>query len=100
MEYSTREQIIDELQQSFAAYLNQYDLDDIGIFEEEGQGDQYHFGYTAKKDGKTYHIHTPFIKNNNGDLAPLNHDWTIETDEPEKNDLSGYHDIESAFRDI
>lgn len=100
MEYLAREQIIDELQQSFQPYLNQFDLDDIGVFEEAGQGNHYYIGYTAKKDGKTYHIHTPFIKNNKGELAPLNNDWTIETDEPEKNDHHGYTTVESAFREI
>jgi Family of unknown function (DUF5634) len=100
MEFLPRKQIIDELQQPFQAYLETFDLDGIGIFEEEGQEDHYYLGYTVAKSGKTYHIHTPYKKNNNGDLAPIKNEWTVETDEPETDDLRGYHDLESAFREV
>lgn len=100
MENLSREQLINNLQTSFESYINQYGIDDIGIFEEEGQDDLYYMGYTIKKDGKTYHIHRPFRKNNNGGLSPIENEWTIESDEPEKTDLKGYHSLDSAFREI
>lgn len=100
MEYLSREQLINNMQKSFESFINQYGIDDIGIFEEEGQDDLYYMGYTIKKDGKTYHIHRPFRKNNNGGLAAIENEWTIEPDEPEKTDLKGYHSLDSAFREI
>jgi hypothetical protein len=100
MEYLSRGQIIHELQQSFQTYINQYNLDDIGVFEEEGQDDLYYLGYTVKKGGKTYHIHSPYTKNSHGGLSPAENEWTIESDEPQKEDLTGYHNLESVFRDI
>lgn len=100
MDFSSREQIINHLQQSFQIYLNQFEIDDIGIFEEEGQGDQYFLGYTIKKNEKTYHIHTPYIKNHSGALAPSEKGWIVETDNPQGEDLRGFQDIESAFQQI
>ncbi|WP_338451080.1 DUF5634 family protein [Niallia oryzisoli] len=100
MEYLTREQIINDLQQSFQPYIDKFDIEDIGIFEEEGQDDQYFIGYTARKEGKTYHIHTPFKKNNHGELTPIKNEWTIESDEPEREDIRGFKDVESALREI
>jgi hypothetical protein len=89
MEFLSREQIINDLQQSFQPYIEKFGIEDIGIFEEEGQDDRYYIGYTAKKEGKTYHIHTPFIKNNDGGLAPIKNEWTVESDEPQEKDLRG-----------
>jgi len=100
MEYLTREQIINDLQQSYQPYMDKFDIEDIGIFEEEGQDDQYYIGYTARKEGKTYHIHTPFKKNHRGELTPIKNEWTIESDEPQREDLHGFRDIESALREI
>ena len=40
--YLSREQIMNELQQSFELYLNKYGIENIGIFEEEGQDDRYY----------------------------------------------------------
>ena len=100
MEFLSRKQIINELQQPFQSYLEKFDLEGISIFEEEGQEDHYYLGYTVKKSGEIYHIHTPYKKNNNGELAPIKNEWTIETDEPQKDDLRGYPDLESAFREM
>ena len=100
MEFLSRDQIISELQRNFQTYIDKYGIDNIGIFEEEGQYDRYYIGYTATKDGKTYHIHTPFVKNNLGDLAPIKNQWTVESDEPQKEDLSGYGSLDNAFREI
>lgn len=98
MEFLSREQIINDLQQPFETYIEKFDIDDIGIFEEQGQDEIYHMGYTVKKDGKTYHIHTPFRKQENG-FTPINNRWTMETDEPDGHDMS-FLDVESIFREI
>lgn len=100
MQFLSRDDIINDLQQSFQTYINKYGLDDIGIFEEEGQGNQYYIGFTAKKSGRTYHIHAPFIKNQNGELTPSQNDWTIESDEPDRKDLHGFNDVESALSEL
>jgi hypothetical protein len=100
MDHLSREEVINALQEPFQSYLEQYGMEDIGIFEEDGQDDIYHMGYTVKKDGKTYHIHTSFRKNNEQELAPLNNLWTVESDDPHKEDHTGYRDLESAFRNI
>jgi len=100
METFTRDEIINELKQNFKAYIEHHDIDDIGIFEEEGSGENYYMGYTVNKEGKTYHIHTPYQKNNHGGLTPVHKEWTVESDEPTKADKKGYHDLESVFRDL
>ncbi len=100
MEFLSREQIINELQQSFQSYIDKYDIDNIGIFEEEGQDDRYYIGFTVNKNGKTYHIHSSYSKNGKGGLRPVQNEWTVETDDPQKEDLKGYHDLESVFRNI
>lgn len=96
----SREQIINELHQSFQSYIEKYDLEDIGIFEEEGQNDLYYIGYTIKKAGKTYHMHIPYRKSSSGGLAPINNEWTVESDDPQGDDIGGYKNLESVFRDI
>ncbi|MBS4177747.1 DUF5634 family protein [Lederbergia citrea] len=100
MEFLSREQIINELQQSFQPYIEKFDLDGIGIFEEEGKDNRYYLGYTAEKDGKTYHVHIPYIKNNSGALAPVETEWTVESDDPRDEDRRGYNDVESIFRTL
>jgi hypothetical protein len=100
MEYLSREQIINELQDSFQPYIQKFDIDDIGVFEEQGQDDRYYLGYTVKKAGKTYHIHLPYTKNNDGGLSPVKAEWTVETDDPQEDDHKGYSDLESVFREI
>lgn len=44
MEFLPREQIINTLQEPLQSYIDKYGIDDIGIFEEEGQGNQYYLG--------------------------------------------------------
>lgn len=100
LEYLSRTQIINELQKPFQTYLEQYEIDEIGIYEEAGQEGIYHMGYTVTKDGKTYHIHTSFQKNKDEFLAPLDDLWTLETDEPTEDDRTGYRDLVSVFRKI
>lgn len=100
MDYRSREQIINELQQSFQSYLNKYEIETIGIFEEEGQDDRYYLGYTTRKDGKTHHIHMPFQKGNDGGLALLDRKWTVESDNPQEKDLKNFEDLDHVFREI
>ncbi|PWW25497.1 hypothetical protein DFO73_11396 [Cytobacillus oceanisediminis] len=100
MDFLPREQIINALQEPLQSYISKYGIDDIGIFEEEGQDNQYYMGYTVKKEGKTYHIHSPYTKNDNGGLAPIKKEWTVETDEPQKDDRRGFNDLDQAFRVI
>lgn len=100
MDFLTREQIINELQHSFQPFIDKYDIEDIGVFEEEGQGNHYYLGYTVRKDGRILHIHSPYLKNDDGALTPEKKEWTIEYDEPMEKDLKGFKDIEDAFREI
>lgn len=100
MDFLPREQILRELQHASNEYMEKYNLNDIGIFEEQGQDKQYYLGYTVKKGDKAYHIHTPFLKNDRGELAPASKDWVLESDDPQKEDLRGYPDLESVLREI
>lgn len=100
MEFLPREQIINALQEAFQSYIDKYGIDDIGIFEEEGQNNQYYLGYTVKKAEKTYHIHSPYIKDDNGGLAPAENEWTVESDEPKGKDRRGFTNLEQAFKEI
>ncbi|HZH58551.1 MAG TPA: DUF5634 family protein [Metabacillus sp.] len=100
MEYTTRDKVIRDLQQAFQPLMDKYEIEDIGVFEEQGQNNQYHMGYTIRKEGKTYMVHTPYLKNENGQLKPGNDEWTVETDEPNSKDLSGFKEIDDALRSL
>jgi Family of unknown function (DUF5634) len=100
VDYLSREQIMNELQQSFQPYLNMYGIENIGIFEEEGQDNRYYLGYTTRKDGQTHHIHLPFQKNNDGGLSPMDSKWTVESDNPLEKDLKEFEDLDHVFREI
>jgi hypothetical protein len=100
MDFLPREQILRELQHASHEYMEKYKLDDIGIFEEQGQGDHYHVGYNVKKGDKAYHIHTSFRKNDHGELAPAEQAWVLESDDPQGDDKKGYPDLESVLREI
>lgn len=100
MDFTNREEIIRDLQQSFQPLITKYGIEDIGVFEEQGQKDLYHMGYTIRKEGKTYMVHTPYIKNEEGQLAHGNDEWTIETDEPNTEDISGFKKLDEALRSI
>ncbi len=100
MQFTNREDMISELQNSFQSLINKYQFEDIGVFEEQGQHDSYHLGYTIRKNGKTFMVHTPYIKNQDGQLAYGKEQWTIETDEPNTKDVSGFHNLDEALRTI
>ncbi|TYS14469.1 hypothetical protein FZC78_18445 [Rossellomorea vietnamensis] len=100
MAFISREQLINELQTAFPSLLEEYGLENIGIFEEEGQKDQYYLGYTVKKDGNAYMIHLPYKKDHDGGLEPASDQWTIESDAPESADTTGFDSMEAALREI
>ncbi|MGM0846225.1 MAG: DUF5634 family protein [Bacillota bacterium] len=100
MAFLSREQLINDLQTSFPSLLEEYRLEDIGIFEEEGQKDQYYLGYTVKKDGKVYMIHLPYRKDHDGGLEPASEEWTIESDDPGAVDTSGFGSMQAALKEL
>ncbi|WP_026561254.1 DUF5634 family protein [Bacillus sp. J37] len=100
MKYSNRDEVINDLQKAFQPLISKYDIEDIGVFEEQGQKDQYHMGYTIRKDGKTFMVHTPYLKNESGQLLAANNEWTVETDEPNSKDVNGYKGLDEALRSL
>ncbi|PMC34119.1 hypothetical protein CJ195_24480 [Bacillus sp. UMB0899] len=100
MQFTNRDKVIKDLQQAFQPLIEQYGIEDIGVFEEQGQKNQYHMGYTIRKDGKTYMVHTPYFKNELGQLSAGNSEWTVETDEPSSEDIGGYKGLDEALRSL
>lgn len=100
MEYGSREEIMNTLQQSFHSLLDRYKLEDIGVFEEQGPNREYYIGYTINQNGGTYMLHQTYKTNDNGQFELVNKEWTIETDEPNFEDKKGYGSIEEAFQDL
>ena len=100
MEYTNRDEVIKNLQQAFQPLISKYDIEDIGVFEEQGEKNQYHLGYTIRRDGKTYMVHTPYLKNEIGQLSASNSEWTVETDEPNSKDVNGYKELDDALRSL
>ena len=49
VDYLSREQIMNELQESFQPYLNKYGIEAIGIFEEEGPESLLSWIYNSKR---------------------------------------------------
>jgi hypothetical protein len=74
-----------------------YNLEQIGIFEEEGEDNLYYMGYTINKDGKMIFLHMPFIKNERGELALQKQEWTIRMN---GNERKGYGSLSEAMADI
>ncbi|MCM3600853.1 DUF5634 family protein [Robertmurraya korlensis] len=100
MKYGTREEIMNTLQQSFHSLMDTYQLEDIGVFEEQGPNGEYYFGYTINQNGGTYMLHQTYKANHNGKFELITNEWTIETDEPNFNDKKGYENIEEAFHHL
>ncbi len=94
MDNLSREALISEMNDTLKHMLEKYDLDDIGIFEEEGEGNRYYLGYTVRKNGEVFMIHMPFEKDENGNLARLEKSWAIESDEV---DTRGYDNLDEVF---
>ncbi len=97
MEFQPREQIIEQMNQSMEMLMSKYNLEDIGVFEEQGEGENYYMGYTVRKDKEVYMIHKPFRKNEEGQLSATEKDWIIETEE---GDLTGYRSLDEVFTAI
>ncbi|MRH42630.1 hypothetical protein GH741_08020 [Aquibacillus halophilus] len=100
MEYIPRQQILGEIQNNFQTILETYDIDEVGIFEEEGQDNNYYMGYTITKDDKAFLIHQTFKKNDEGNMAPVLQEWTVESDEPNDEDRSGFGSLDEIFNKI
>jgi Family of unknown function (DUF5634) len=62
LEFLSREEILNDYHRTLHSMMKKYDLDDIGIYEEEGPGNEYYFGYTIRKNGSVYIINLPYKK--------------------------------------
>ncbi|MBU9713124.1 DUF5634 family protein [Evansella tamaricis] len=100
MEYQPREILLDDLIHTLQPLIEKYDLEEIGIFEEEGQGNNYYLGYRVLKDGKEFIVHLPYEKNKEGNLGKLKQEWAIETEEADDIDLHGYKNLDEVFYTI
>jgi hypothetical protein len=98
MDFSPREEIMNQFVYSIENLLNTFDLDDIGIYEEEGEGKHYYMGYTIRKDGKVYMINQPYIKDEQKNLAVQHNEWTIQTEKGKE--IKGFSNLETAFQHI
>lgn len=97
MDFLSREKIIQGLINAMPSIMDKYNLDDIGVYEEEGEGDKYYMGYTIRKNGKVYMINTTYVKNEEKKLAQLHNEWTIQQEEGES---KGYQSLENVFDKI
>jgi hypothetical protein len=97
LDYQSRETIMDDMNHGLAQLMNRYQLDDIGIYEEEGAGKNYYLGYTVRKDGKVFMINIPYEKNEEGELAAQDQEWTIQAETGEK---KGYRSLNEVFEEI
>ncbi|WP_179295638.1 DUF5634 family protein [Bacillus sp. FJAT-45350] len=97
MDFISRETIVAEMNESMQSLLDKYSLDDIGVFEEQGEGDTYYLGYTIRKNGEIYMIHKPFKKNDENQLLIEKQEWIIETDD---GDTGGFTNLDEVFATI
>ncbi|MBL5772457.1 DUF5634 family protein [Bacillus sporothermodurans] len=97
MDYLNREILINQMNAQLKELMDHYQLEDIGIYEEEGAGDDYYLGYTVRKNGEVYMINMPYMKDAYGNLGLKNRDWTIQSDEGEK---KGFHNLDEVFDHI
>ncbi|WP_027409106.1 DUF5634 family protein [Anoxybacteroides tepidamans] len=97
MEFVPRSAIIHEFIDTLEPMMDVYGLDQVGIFEEEGNGDTYYIGYTINKDDDMIILHMPFVKNERGELALEKEEWTIRADGKEE---KGYHSLQEAMEKV
>ncbi|WP_209124289.1 DUF5634 family protein [Alkalihalobacillus sp. BA299] len=97
MEYLSRDEILEEMNQSLRPIMEKYEVEDIGIFEEQGEGNHYYIGYTIRKDGEVFMTHTPFVRNEEGLFRPEKNEWIIETD---NGDLRGFSSLDDVFEEM
>ncbi|WP_236939176.1 DUF5634 family protein [Evansella clarkii] len=100
MDFLPRETIVNDLMHSFEPLMEKYILEDISVFEEEGEGDQYHMGYTVRKDDRVYMIHLPYRKNEDNQLAPVKREWVIESDAGDEPEAHGLENLDDVFEKI
>ncbi|QIZ67553.1 DUF5634 family protein [Geobacillus subterraneus] len=94
MEFAPRRVILEEFIDTLEPMMETYGLDQVGIFEERGEGNRYYVGYTINKDDEMITIHMPFIQNERGELALEKQEWTIRKDGQEK---KGYRSLPEAM---
>lgn len=97
MDFLPREQVIHEMTGTLEKMMDVYRLEDVGIFEEEGEDNAYYIGYTVRKNEDVYMIHMPFMKNESGELAPRKVEWVVETD---TEDYHGFESLDDVFTAI
>lgn len=97
MDYLSREAILNEMNETLRTIMDKYNVDDIGIFEEQGEGNHYYIGYTIRKDDEVFMTHTPYVINDEGLLRPEKQEWVIETDE---GDMRGFSSLEEVFEEM
>ncbi|MDQ0257317.1 hypothetical protein J2S74_004775 [Evansella vedderi] len=97
MEYISRDTILDTMTDTFSTKMEQYDLDEIGIFEEHGEGDLYYIGYRVRKNDETFMVHQAYKQNDEGHLTPASSEWVIES---ESGDFGEFTSLDEVFRQI
>ncbi|MFC7395489.1 DUF5634 family protein [Scopulibacillus cellulosilyticus] len=97
MEYVPRETVLNDMKSEMKNVMNNYGLEDIGLYEEEGEGREYYIGYTVRKDGKVYMINIPFVKNDKNELAIAEQCWMIQE---ENGDYKGCKTLGEVFQAI
>ncbi|WP_102347150.1 DUF5634 family protein [Bacillus sp. Marseille-P3661] len=93
MEYKNRESILDEMQKSLQPLMQQYDLDSIGIYEEQGEDENYYIGYSIEKKDNFFIINLPYVKNEQGNLAVKDTNWTIQLDDHEEKNIKSLDEV-------
>jgi hypothetical protein len=94
MQYINREILLNDLTNRLQDLMMEYDLEDIGIYEEQGAGDEHYIGFTIRKNGAVYMVNLPFVKNQNGELVVREQDWTIQKEDGEAH---GYRSLDEAI---
>ncbi|MFD1738778.1 DUF5634 family protein [Bacillus salitolerans] len=98
MNFTPREEIMNYFVHSLESVMDKYDLDDIGIYEEEGAGSHYYMGYTVRKGDKVYMINQPYVKNDQKHLAIEHEEWTIQSDDGKE--VKGIATLDEVFHQI
>ena len=100
MIYLQREVIVNDLMHSFKPLMENHQLEDIAVFEEEGEGDTYYMGYSVRKNDSVYMIHRPFKKNEKDELTPVSNEWIIESDAGDNIEARGFENLDEVFEQI
>jgi hypothetical protein len=97
VDFVPRSVIIHEFIDTLQPMMEAYHLDQVGIFEEEGEGNKYYIGYTINKDDDMIVLHMPFVKNERGELALEKQEWTIRKNGREQ---KGYRFLHEAMDEM